>query len=137
MTKLEECIASDDDRVAGIVADTTCFGEYFQQRYIGIGFIDHGVQDRSHNGDRPALVFFNNQVDFRVTDQSVCLQDIRDHLFGLGLCESGNMQTRGNQRHADRACLAHANVSRQFRNIEHRNTQKVATSYSVLMRRQF
>ena len=74
------------------------------------------------------LCSFTTHVDFRVADQSVCLQNIRDHLFGLGLCEADNVQPCGNQRHADRARLAHTNVSCQLRNIEDGNTQKVATS---------
>ena len=125
--------AGHDDRVASIIADAASLGEHFEQSNGVIRLVDHRVRDCANDGDGPAAMLFHHDAHFRMTDQSVGLQHVRDHLLRLHLRQAGNVQSRGQQRNADRARLADAHFACEFGHIKHGYAQKIAISDGVFM----
>src|SRR5256885_1256554 len=93
---------SDDDDVAGIIGDSPGFREKFDEAYLAVGLINHGMTYGADDSDGFALLISYGDAYFRVRDETVGNQDLFNFAFGLSFRQSGDMQPYRNEGNRDR-----------------------------------
>ena len=122
---------ADPDHVSGVVGQAFGVRERFQQTGLP-NRLKHGRPlDGAHDGNRLALVLFDEDADLRVRNQAVHLEQLRQFLFQLEGREAPGANLDRKQRKGDVPGLADAHLAREVGHVEDLDTQQVACTDNV------